>query len=78
MGRSKTADLARILASDLGDNRVDRLTQGDFIAYVQQRRKAGAGPATAGNDLNMAPTSVPLRSRGPAGTRAPPGAGRYR
>ncbi len=50
-GRSKTADLARIRTSDLSDKRVDRLTQGDFIAYVQQRRKAGAGPATAGNDL---------------------------
>jgi len=50
-GRSKTADLTRIGDGPLADKRVDRLTHADFIAYIQGRRKAGAGAATAGNDL---------------------------
>lgn len=50
-GRSKTADLTRIGDGPLADKRVDRLTHADFIAYTQGRRKAGAGPATAANDL---------------------------
>lgn len=50
-GRSKTADLTRIGDGALADKRVDRLTHADFIAYTQGRRKEGAGPATASNDL---------------------------
>lgn len=50
-GRSKTADLARIGDGAIADMRVDRLTHADFIAYTQGRRKEGAGPATAANDL---------------------------
>lgn len=50
-GRSKSADLTRIGNGALADKRVDRLTQADFIAYTQGRRKEGAGPATASNDL---------------------------
>jgi len=50
-GRSKSADLARIGEGALADKRVDRLTHADFIAYTQGRRKEGAGPATAANDL---------------------------
>lgn len=50
-GRSKTADLLRIGTGALADKRVDRLGHADFIAYTQGRRAAGAGPATAANDL---------------------------
>jgi integrase len=50
-GRTKKADLARLKAGILKDRRADTLTRQDFIAYVEKRRKGGAGPATAGNDL---------------------------
>lgn len=50
-GRTKRYDLARLKDSPLSDRRVDALTRQDFIAHVEQRRKEGAGPATAGNDL---------------------------
>ena len=50
-GRSKRADLARVKAGSLADRLVHKLTKQDFIAYTEQRRKSGAGPATASNDL---------------------------
>lgn len=50
-GRTKRYDLARLKESPLRNRRVDSLTRQDFIAHVEQRRKEGAGPATAGNDL---------------------------
>lgn len=50
-GRTKRYDLARLKDSPLRDRRVDALTRQDFISHVEQRRKDGAGPATAGNDL---------------------------
>jgi integrase len=50
-GRTKRADLARLRVGPLADRRVDSLTRQDFIAYVEGRRKDGAGPATAGNDV---------------------------
>lgn len=50
-GRTKKADLARMKAGALAGKRVDQLTRSDFIAYTEQRRRAGAGPATASNDL---------------------------
>ncbi len=50
-GRTKRADLARVKAGSLADQLVHKLTRQDFIAYTKQRRKAGAGPATASNDL---------------------------
>lgn len=50
-GRTKRAELARLKVAALADKRADRLEAPDFIAYIRQRRKAGAGPATAGNDL---------------------------
>lgn len=50
-GRTKKADLARLKVGSLKDKRADTLSRGDFIAYIDGRRKAGAGPATAGNDL---------------------------
>lgn len=50
-GRTKRTDLKRIREGGLAGKRVDLLTKQDFIAYVEGRRDAGAGPATAGNDL---------------------------
>lgn len=50
-GRSKRADLARLKTGALKDRRVEDLARPDFIAYVEARRAAGAGPATAGNDI---------------------------
>jgi integrase len=50
-GRTKKEDLKRIRLGDLAGRRVDQLTRQDFIAYVEARRAAGAGPATANNDL---------------------------
>jgi len=50
-GRSKRADLARLKAGSLSDIKVDALGRREFIAYVEARRAAGAGPATAGNDV---------------------------
>lgn len=50
-GRTKRADLARLRTGQLKDRRADQLTRGDFIAYIDQRRRQGAGPATAANDL---------------------------
>lgn len=50
-GRSKKADLARIKVGPLKGRRADLLSRGDFISYIDGRRAAGAGPATASNDL---------------------------
>lgn len=50
-GRSKRADLARLKTCDLRDRKVEELGRRDFIAYVEGRRAAGAGPATANNDI---------------------------
>ena len=50
-GRTKRFDLACLKKTALKDRRVDRLTKQDFIAHVEARRAAGAGPATAANDL---------------------------
>lgn len=50
-GRSKEADLRRLRGYDIAKVISTRLTQRDFIAHVETRRRDGAGPATAGNDL---------------------------
>lgn len=50
-GRTKKADLARLKGCALHARRVDSLTRPDFIRYIEERRQAGAGPATAVNDL---------------------------
>ena len=50
-GRSKRADLIRLQMGALAACRVDRLTSQDFISYINARRAAGAGPATAANDI---------------------------
>lgn len=50
-GRTKTLDLAKLKAGALKDKRSDRLTRQDIIAFIEQRRLDGAGPATASNDL---------------------------
>jgi len=50
-GRTKKADLLRLKLGALADKRADRMAASDFIDYIDGRRDAGAGPATAGNDV---------------------------
>lgn len=50
-GRTKTADLARLRGYPIAERQVARLTTADYIEHVEMRHRAGAGPATAGNDL---------------------------
>lgn len=77
-GRTKRADLARLKVGPLKDKRADALTRSDFIKYIDDRRNAGAGPATAANDLvwlrqvfksasAVLQTPVPLESLDAAG-----------
>lgn len=51
MGRSKTADLARIQSYDIARAGATSLTAGALIDHVRKRRLEGAGPATVLNDL---------------------------
>lgn len=50
-GRSKEADLRRLRGYTLASIVSTRLTARDFITHVEARRRGGAGPATAANDL---------------------------
>ena len=50
-GRTKEADLRRLAGYDISKKNALRLTAGDYIAHVEARRREGAGPATANNDL---------------------------
>lgn len=50
-GRTKRSDVGKLKKGPLAPRRADRLTAKDFIDHVRERRAAGAGPATAGNDL---------------------------
>lgn len=50
-GRTKTADLNRLLKYKIADRIASELKACDYIQHIEQRRKLGAGPATAGNDL---------------------------
>lgn len=50
-GRTKSADLNRLLGYGIADRIAAELKSHDYIRHVEQRRKLGAGPATAGNDL---------------------------
>jgi integrase len=50
-GRSKRADLARLRHADIARLPVVHLTAAHLIDHVRSRRAAGAGSATAGNDL---------------------------
>lgn len=50
-GRSKSADLNRLLSYDIADRIAGDLKAADYIRHIEGRRKLGAGPATAGNDL---------------------------
>ena len=50
-GRSKEADLRRLRNYDLAKIVSTRLSARNFISHVESRRRDGAGPATAGNDL---------------------------
>lgn len=50
-GRTKEADLKRLAGYEISEKNVLRLTTADYIAHVEARRRDGAGPATANNDL---------------------------
>ncbi|MGH8152938.1 MAG: tyrosine-type recombinase/integrase [Rhodanobacteraceae bacterium] len=50
-GRTKTADLHRLLGYEIAGRIAAELKAADYIRHIEQRRKMGAGPATAGNDL---------------------------
>lgn len=50
-GRSKRADLARLEGTKLGRLPLLSITSKHLVDHVRERRTAGAGPATAGNDL---------------------------
>ncbi|WP_363800580.1 site-specific integrase [Lysobacter firmicutimachus] len=50
-GRTKEADLKRLAGYEIAKKNVLRLTTADYIAHVEARRRDGAGPATANNDL---------------------------
>ena len=50
-GRTKEADLKRLASYDIAKKNVLRLTTADYIGHVEARRRDGAGPATANNDL---------------------------
>jgi integrase len=50
-GRTKEADLKRLAGYEIASKNVLHLTTADYIAHVEARRREGAGPATANNDL---------------------------
>lgn len=49
--RSKASDLQRIKGYAIADRIASTLRQGDYVRHIEGRRRAGAGPATVGNDL---------------------------
>lgn len=50
-GRTKTADLNRLLGYEIAGRIAADLKAHDYIRHIEGRRRMGAGPATAGNDL---------------------------
>ena len=50
-GRTKEADLKRLAGYEIAKKNILRLTTADYIAHIEARRRDGAGPATANNDL---------------------------
>lgn len=50
-GRTKAADLAALESSGLGKMMAARLTEDDITGHIKDRRRNGAGPATAAADL---------------------------
>ena len=50
-GRTKEADLKRLAGYEIAQKNVLRLTTADYIGHVEARRRDGARPATANNDL---------------------------
>lgn len=50
-GRTKTADLKRLLGYEIADRIASDLKARDYIRHIEGRRRVGAGPATAWNDL---------------------------
>lgn len=50
-GRTKEADLNRLLSYGIADRIAAELQAPDYVKHIETRRRMGAGPATAGNDL---------------------------
>jgi len=50
-GRTKEADLSRVKGYAIADRIAAELKSPDYVAHIEGRRRTGAGPATAGNDL---------------------------
>lgn len=50
-GRSKFADLNRLLKSELAQLPADSLQSSDYVVHIKERRAEGAGPSTASSDL---------------------------
>jgi integrase len=50
-GRTKAADLNRLLGYEIADRIAADLKAHDYVRHIEGRRRTGAGPATAGNDL---------------------------
>jgi len=50
-GRSKHSDLTRIMGYAIAARTASTLRAQDYVRHVEERRDAGAGAATAGNDL---------------------------
>ncbi|EDY85696.1 site-specific recombinase, phage integrase family [gamma proteobacterium HTCC5015] len=50
-GRSKLADLKKLINHDISDKDATTLTTAEVLQHVRDRRASGAGPATVKNDL---------------------------
>lgn len=50
-GRTKETDLNRLLGYEIADRIASELKSPDYVRHIEGRRRMGAGPATAGNDL---------------------------
>jgi hypothetical protein len=51
MGRSKTAHIKFLETTPLADIDTEEIKSADLIQHVRNRRKSGAGPSTANNDI---------------------------
>lgn len=50
-GRTKETDLNRLKGYEIAGRIASELKSPDYVAHIEGRRRTGAGPATAGNDL---------------------------
>jgi integrase len=69
-GRTKTADLNRLKGYAIADRVVRSLKARDYVRHIEERRKGGAGPATALNDIIWI-KQVVRAARGSLGLTAP-------